>query len=199
MDEHWVVKHALPGDGQNRPAVGSSMMEIQERYNILSNIQAETYEFGIPPVYADPETLDFDALPSQTAEPAAHYPARAKPGKSLADSFFQPAPAVISHDFIQHQQDLVGPVALEVKVTKLMGNGQPGNDARCLQALTARAAHSAFGSARPVNIQQYVPGGFRGSSDELSGVDSGTSRSIRPGHVHPYVRRKKSCEEDCQE
>jgi len=30
---------------------------------------------------------------------------------SLADSFFQPAPAVISHDFIQHQQDLVGPVA----------------------------------------------------------------------------------------
>ena len=111
MDEHWVVKHALPGDGQNRPAVGSSMMEIQERYNILSNIQAETYEFGIPPVYADPETLDFDALPSQTAEPAAHYPARAKPGMSLADSFFQPAPAVISHDFIQHQQDLVGPVA----------------------------------------------------------------------------------------
>jgi hypothetical protein len=111
MDEHWVVKHALPGDGQNRPAVGSSMIEIQERYNLLSNIQAETYEFGIPPVYADPETLDFDALSSQTAEPAAHYPARAKPGMSLADSFFQPAPAVISRDFIQHQQDLVGPVA----------------------------------------------------------------------------------------
>ena len=55
--------HALPGDGQNRPSVGDSLVEVQERYNTLSNIQAETYEYGIPPIYADPQVLDFDALP----------------------------------------------------------------------------------------------------------------------------------------
>ena len=44
----------------------------------------ETYEYGIPPIYADSEVLDFDALQSQTAEPGVHYPARAKPGQSLA-------------------------------------------------------------------------------------------------------------------
>src|SRR6202022_2201717 len=44
MDDHWRVLHALPGDGQNRPSVGDSLVQVQERYNVLSNMQAETYE-----------------------------------------------------------------------------------------------------------------------------------------------------------
>ena len=111
MDDCWRVMHALPGDGQNRPSVGESLIEVQERYNTLSNIQAETYEYGIPPIYADPQVLDFDALQSQTAEPAAHYPARARPGMSLAEGFFQPAPAQVPPDMLRHQQDLIGPIA----------------------------------------------------------------------------------------
>ena len=111
MDDCWRVMHALPGDGQNRPSVGDSLIELQERYNTLSNIQAETYEYGIPPIYADPQVLDFDAMANQTAEPAAHYPARARPGMSLADGFFQPAPAQVPPDMLRHQQDLIGPIA----------------------------------------------------------------------------------------
>jgi hypothetical protein len=111
LDDCWRVMHALPGDGQNRPSVGDSLIELQERYNTLSNIQAETYDYGIPPIYADPQVLDFDALANQTAEPAAHYPARARPGMSLADGFFQPAPAQVPPDMLRHQQDLIGPIA----------------------------------------------------------------------------------------
>jgi hypothetical protein len=111
MDDCWRVMHALPGDGQNRPSVGDSLVQIQERYNTLSNIQAETYEYGIPPIYADPQVLDFDALANQTAEPAAHYPARARPGQPLAAGFFQPAPAQVPPDLVRHQQELMGPVA----------------------------------------------------------------------------------------
>jgi hypothetical protein len=111
MDDHWRVLHALPGDGQNRPSVGDSLVQVQERYNVLSNMQAETYEYGIPPIYADPQVLDFDALSNQTAEPAAHFPARARPGQPLAAGFFQPAPAQVPPDMIRHQQDLIGPVA----------------------------------------------------------------------------------------
>ncbi|HMD29084.1 MAG TPA: hypothetical protein VKH13_10990, partial [Steroidobacteraceae bacterium] len=77
----------------------------------LSNMQAETYEYGIPPIYADPQVLDFDALANQVAEPAAHFPARARPGQPLAAGFFQPAPARVPPDMIEHQQDLIGPVA----------------------------------------------------------------------------------------
>jgi hypothetical protein len=111
MDNHWRVLHALPGDGQNRPSVGDSLVQVQERYNVLSNMQAETYEYGIPPIYADPQVLDFDALANQVAEPAAHFPARARPGQPLAAGFFQPAPAQVPPDMIRHQQDLIGPVA----------------------------------------------------------------------------------------
>ena len=70
---------------------GDVMISVQERFNTLSNLQIETYEYGIPPIYADSEVLDFDSLQNQTAEPGAHYPARAKPGQSLAAGFFQPA------------------------------------------------------------------------------------------------------------
>jgi hypothetical protein len=111
MDDRWRVMHALPGDGQNRPSVGDSLVQIQERYNTLSNIQAETYEYGIPPIYADPQVLDFDALSNQTAEPAAHYPARARPGQPLSAGFFQPAPAQVPPDLVRHQEELMGPVA----------------------------------------------------------------------------------------
>ena len=110
MEDHWRVMHALPGDGQNRPSVGDSLVQVQERYNNLSNLQMETFEFGIPPIYADPQVLDFDALSNQTAEPAAHYPARAKPGQRLADGFFQPPPASVPPELIKYRQDLAGPV-----------------------------------------------------------------------------------------
>jgi hypothetical protein len=111
MDDHWRVLHALPGDGQNRPSVGDSLVQVQERYNVLSNMQAETYEYGIPPIYADPQVLDFDAIANQTSEPAAHFPARARPGQPLSAGFFQPAPARVPPDMIEHQQDLIGPIA----------------------------------------------------------------------------------------
>ncbi len=129
LDDHWRVMHALPGDGQNRPSVGDSLIQIQERYNTLSNIQAETYEFGIPPIYADPQVLDFDALSSQTAEPAAHYPARAKPGQPLSASFFQPAAAQVPEDMLEHQQELAGPISqfLTGLFPAVFGGAQQGN------------------------------------------------------------------------
>jgi hypothetical protein len=129
LDDHWRVMHALPGDGQNRPSVGDALIQIQERYNTLSNIQAETYEFGIPPIYADPQVIDFDALANQTAEPAAHYPARARPGQPLAASFYQPAPAQVPADMLEHQQDLAGPIAqfLTGLFPAVFGGVQQGN------------------------------------------------------------------------
>ena len=112
MDDHWRVLHALPGDGSSgRPALGDSLISVQERFNTLSNLQIETYEYGVPPIYADSEVLDFDSLQSQSAEPGAHYPARAKPGQSLAAGFFQPEPAQVPPDLAQHAANLMGPIA----------------------------------------------------------------------------------------
>ncbi len=131
MDDHWRVLHALPGDGSSgRPALGDSLISVQERFNTLSNLQIETYEYGIPPIYADSEVLDFDALQSQTAEPGAHYPARAKPGQSLASGFFQPEPAQVPPDLAQHAANLMGPIAqfLTGAFPALFGGAMANND-----------------------------------------------------------------------
>ncbi len=131
MDDHWRVLHALPGDGSSgRPALGDSLISVQERFNTLSNLQIETYEYGIPPIYADSEVLDFDSLQSQTAEPGAHYPARAKPGQSLAAGFFQPEAAQVPPDLAQHAASLMGPVAqfLTGAFPALFGGAMSNND-----------------------------------------------------------------------
>jgi hypothetical protein len=131
MDDHWRVLHALPGDGSSgRPALGDVLISVQERFNTLSNLQIETYEYGIPPIYADSEVLDFDSLQNQTAEPGAHYPARAKPGQSLAAGFFQPEAAKVPPDLAQHAANLMGPIAqfLTGAFPALFGGAMANND-----------------------------------------------------------------------
>jgi hypothetical protein len=111
MDSVWVVRHAMPGRGSNRPAIGDTLMDIQDQVNTERNICMETWEYGIPPIYADSEVLDFDALQNQTAEPGSHYPAKAKQGAALADGFFQPNPAEVNPQMLAEIQELCGPLA----------------------------------------------------------------------------------------
>jgi hypothetical protein len=111
LDDHWVVMHALPGDGQNRPALGEALISMQERYNDLSNMMMETYEYGIPITWADQEAVDIEALQEQIAEPGSVQPIHLKAGEAAAEKFFIPPPAVISADMMKYTSDLMGPVA----------------------------------------------------------------------------------------
>ena len=148
MDDHWRVLHALPGDGSSgRPALGDALISVQERFNSLSNLQMETYEYGIPPIYADSEVLDFDALQSQTSEPGAHYPARAKPGQSLAAGFFQPEAAEVHGDLSEHAANLMGPVAqfLTGAFPALFGGAMSNNDTASGYAMARDQAMGRIG------------------------------------------------------
>ena len=120
---------------------------MQERFNTLSNLQIETYEYGIPPIYADSEVLDFDALQNQTAEPGAHYPARSKPGQSLAAGFFQPAPAEVPPDLAEHAANLMGPVArfLTGAFPALFGGAMANNDTAAGYAMARDQAMGRIG------------------------------------------------------
>ena len=111
MDNHWSVMTVMPGDGQNRPAIGTGMISIQERYNTLNNLIVENIEFGVPPIYADDSVVDFDAMDDQTAEPGSHYPVTPPSSGRVRDAFFQPQPTPISSEAYRHTQDLAGPMA----------------------------------------------------------------------------------------
>lgn len=148
MDDHWRVLHALPGDGSSgRPALGDVLISVQERFNTLSNLQIETYEYGIPPIYADSEVLDFNALQNQVAEPGSHYPAKAKPGQSLAAGFFQPAAAEVPPDLAQHAAALMGPIAqfLTGAFPALFGGSMANNDTAAGYAMARDQAMGRIG------------------------------------------------------
>lgn len=111
MDDCWRVMHALPGDGQSRPSVGNSMIQVQERYNALSNVLMEHEEFEIPPIYHDPQVFDPEAITNTVSEPGTHIPARPRAGMRLADSFFQPVQPQMSKMGYEYMQELTGPIA----------------------------------------------------------------------------------------
>lgn len=111
MDDYWTVMQPMPGDGQNRPAIGTALISIQERYNTLLNLVVENIEFGVPPIYADDSVVDFDALEDQTAEPGSHYPVTSPASGKVSDGFYQPQPMQIANEAYRHIQDLAGPMA----------------------------------------------------------------------------------------
>lgn len=110
MDDHWTVMNVMPGDGQNRPAIGTALVSIQERYNTLNNLVVENIEFGVPPIYADDSVLDFDAIEDTTAEPGSHYPVTPPPTGRVRDAFFQPQPTPLASETYRYIQDLAGPM-----------------------------------------------------------------------------------------
>lgn len=108
MDAHWRVMHALPGDGQNRPAIGTSFMSVQERYNVLSNLVMETIEHGIPSTWASTGVVDFDAIRESYVEPGAIYPATPPPDANLANCFYETQPTKIAPEVMPLMNELGG-------------------------------------------------------------------------------------------
>lgn len=111
MDDKWRVMHAYPGDGQNRPSVGDPVIELQERYNTLSNIAMEMYEMGLGTHFADPDVLNFDSLANTTVEPGAWYPAKPRQGQLLEASFHDQQSQDVPTTLPQYAEQLSGDIA----------------------------------------------------------------------------------------
>jgi len=195
MDDHWRVLHALPGDGQNRPSVGDSLVQVQERYNVLSNMQAETYEYGIPPIYADPQVLDFDALANQVAEPAAHFPARAA-GTAVGGGVFSAGAGAgaSGHDSSSTGFDRAGGAIFDGTVSggvwrkhggredgkRVCAGSRPGAGASGI-GLAAAEAVLWRGDAAGRGIVSEEPAGGCGCAAAGSGRDAGRADDSRGG------------------
>ncbi len=114
MDDHWVVTHPDPGDGQNRPSRGLSVVEIQDMVNDLINIRMETYCYQIPAVWYKPEVIDGDALASQESSAKGNrYPIIAgslAPGETIQDAFWSEPLPTISSDMDSWLQQLMGTI-----------------------------------------------------------------------------------------
>lgn len=126
MDDHWVIYHALPGVGQHRSAVGTSMLSVQDRYNTMTNISVETYEYGIPITYRASDTWDTEANEEQTSEPGSEQPVSLKTGEDIRSRIMTTRCDSVSPDMYKYQNDLIGPIAEEISgvVPALVGGSQ---------------------------------------------------------------------------
>jgi ribosomal protein L37AE/L43A len=130
MDDCWVVRHAMPGDGQHRPGVGSSLVSVQDQYNTETNIAAETYNYGVPVTYHDSNFIDRAAMQQQRAEPGANVFGVLRPGETIQGKIMQVRADSVSPDMFQHMQELRGPVSqlLTGEFPALLGNPETGTD-----------------------------------------------------------------------
>jgi len=132
MDDHWVVRHAMPGEGQHRPGLGSSLVSVQDQFNTLTNIRAETYEYGIPVRYHDAGFISKEAMQDQRAEPGANVFGTLRAGDTIEGKVAQFRADSISPDMDKYMSDLRGPVMqlLTGQFPGLVGNPETGTDTK---------------------------------------------------------------------
>jgi hypothetical protein len=111
MDDALVSAHALPGRGQHRPSVGHSMISVQDRVNTFSNIEAETYEYGIPITYRASDTFAAEADDDQRAAPGLEIEVPLGKGEAISNRIMQVRADTVSPDMFQHTNDLMGPIS----------------------------------------------------------------------------------------
>lgn len=108
MDDHLTVMHALPGDGQARPSLGSSEVPIQESFNEGMNLIEDYMRYGIPQKWVDQESVDIDAIQEQESAPGGYFPMSRKNGEPVGDHFWQEDPATMSPELPNWVQTLQG-------------------------------------------------------------------------------------------
>lgn len=69
MDDSWALGQAYSGDGQNRNALGTSLMPIQKRINNWLDLLNDYLVRGIPKIWMDNKAFNVDAIRNQTNVP----------------------------------------------------------------------------------------------------------------------------------
>lgn len=92
MDDNWETMHTMPGEGQLRETLISSIMPLQEQLNDAINLLFEILMYGVPEGFADKKVLDFEARSTQTANAGNVTPVDLAPNQDIRASMqFTPA------------------------------------------------------------------------------------------------------------
>jgi len=147
MDDAIVTQHAMPGRGQHRPAIGTSMLSIQDRVNTFSNIEAETYEYGIPITYRAADTWDSGADDEQRAAPGLEVEVALRAGENIQQRIMQVRADSVSPDMAEHTKELIGPIAdqLSGAYPAVSGSGEANPDTLGQQVMQRDQAMGRMG------------------------------------------------------
>lgn len=100
LDDCWTLTHNPLSDYLYHDPLGLLLVTTQELVNDLISLIEQTIEHGISLVFADPNSLNFKAFEQTETTPGAMFPAVAKTGKSLQESFYEVSPARLSGEVL---------------------------------------------------------------------------------------------------
>src|SRR6266850_1855923 len=182
MDDHCSIGHPFPGKGQNRRALGDSLLPIQDYANELISLALDFAKRTIAKKWMDSETFNVEALKNQTNVPGSIGPFSRVPGVGIDQLIFiepTPTPQPWLITFIQwvvtslaeqisgalpslFGAQISGQVGSEGVATQrdqaMQRQGCPWNSVQAMFASAARQAAMLMARCTAKDINDVVPG-----------------------------------------
>ncbi len=106
LDDDWTLTYNPMADYVHADPLGLLLVSVQEITNDLISLTLQTVEHGIGQTFADPQVLDFIGYRQLESAPGQIFPAKAKAGKSLNDSFYEIKTATLSQEVMPFGQEV---------------------------------------------------------------------------------------------
>lgn len=140
LDDCWTISQNPLSDYLNHEPPGQLLVNIQEITNDLIALVLQTIEHGIPQTFADPSVLNFNMYSKTQVAPGIIFPAKAKSGGNLSQSFHEVKTATLSREiepFMQWVQQLGQLVS--GALPSLFGGQAAGNSRTAAEYAMSRA------------------------------------------------------------
>lgn len=108
MGNHIRVCHAVEGPGAYTPAMGSSVISVQQRFNTIGNFIMEWVEYAAAGagMLVNANVINYKALKSHRRAPGMIYPIRMAVGQNLSAAVYESRPGQIAGEIFKYGQDL---------------------------------------------------------------------------------------------
>lgn len=98
MKKCWTISRAPLSSHIHSPALGDSLIPIQDMRNDLVYISLDTAKRGIGETFADMGVIDWDVYDQHRAKVGVMFPAKRRKDENLSNSFFQMKNATLSEE-----------------------------------------------------------------------------------------------------
>jgi hypothetical protein len=108
MDDHIRVCQAVEGAGAYTPAMGSSVISIQKRFNTVQNFIMEWIEYAAagPGTFFNANVINYKAMKNHRRAPGTFYPLRMAISQPINNVMYEGKPGQIAGEVFKHGDDL---------------------------------------------------------------------------------------------
>jgi hypothetical protein len=111
IDDALALGQAFSGDGQNRNALGTSMMPIQKRVNNWLDLLNDSFIRTVPKKWMDSKVFDVQAIAKQTNVPGDIGSFKRQPGVQVSELIFVEPAVTVSPILSEFVKEYIGPIS----------------------------------------------------------------------------------------